>query len=81
MAGWNLLLRRGTRKKIDPKHKFAPQVMGMIQEGGVIARAVPLDGIALCPPLIISEDEINMMFDRIESVMPAVDKLAASLGE
>ena len=81
IGGMEFVAEAGTRKKIDPKHKFAPQVMGMIQEGGVIARAVPLDGIALCPPLIISEDEINMMFDRIESVMPAVDKLAASLGE
>jgi 4-aminobutyrate--pyruvate transaminase len=68
-----------TRIKLDPKLKTAARVMKMIQDAGVIVRALPIDGIAFCPPLIITADEINIMFDRIESVMPEVDKLVASL--
>ncbi|NBR38932.1 MAG: aminotransferase class III-fold pyridoxal phosphate-dependent enzyme, partial [Alphaproteobacteria bacterium] len=68
-----------SRIKLDPKHKLAARVMKMVQDAGVIIRALPLDGIAFCPPLIISEDEINMMFDRVESVLPEVDKLVKTL--
>ena len=69
----------GTRIKLDPTHKTAAKVMKMVQDAGVIVRALPIDGIGFCPPLIITEDEINIMFDRIESVMPEVDKMVASL--
>ncbi len=68
-----------TSIKLDPKLKTAARVMKMIQDAGVIVRALPIDGIAFCPPLIITADEINIMFDRIESVMPEVDKLVAPL--
>ena len=69
-----------TRIKPDSKHKVAAKVMGMLQTAGVIARAMPTDGIAFCPPLIITEAEVNQLFDRVESVMPEVDKMVASLG-
>ncbi len=68
-----------TRIKADPKHKVAPRAMKMIQDAGVIVRALPIDGIAFCPPLIITADEINIMFDRIETAMPEIDKMVASL--
>ena len=32
--------------------------------------------IAFCPPLIISKEEINQMFDKIESVFPEMDQIA-----
>ena len=32
---------------------------------------VPTDRIALCPPLIISEDEINDLFDRLTRALDA----------
>jgi 4-aminobutyrate--pyruvate transaminase len=39
--------------------------MRLAEREGLIIRAVPTDRIALCPPLIISEDEINDLFDRL----------------
>ena len=45
----------------------------------MIWRVLPGDIIGFCPPLIISESEIDDMFDRIESGLVEVDKLAASL--
>ena len=39
------------------------------QEEGVILRAMGGDRIAFCPPLVISEAEIDEMFDRYERAL------------
>ena len=68
-----------TKEKMDPTQKFSIKAQKIIQNHGVILRSLPNDTIGFCPPLIISEKQINEMFDRIESAMPEVDSLAASL--
>ena len=74
-------IKPGTkREKIDPQHKFAAKVVKKIHEKGVILRALPIDAIAFCPPLIISKDEIDQMFDRIETILPEMDQVADSAG-
>ncbi len=79
IGAMEFVAEHGTRTKMDPSLKFAAKAMGIIQENGVILRALPLDGIGFCPPLIITEDEINMMFDRVVEVMPRIDELAHTL--
>ncbi len=69
----------GSRKKIDPAEKFAQKAMAKLQEKGVILRAMPVDGIAVCPPLIITDDEIHRLYDCIEAAMPEIDAMAAGL--
>jgi 4-aminobutyrate--pyruvate transaminase len=69
----------GTRIKMDPAQKFAAKAMAVIQEHGVILRALPVDGIGFCPPLITTEDEINLLFDRVEKAMPVIDGMAAEI--
>ena len=66
-------------QKFDPSHKIAAQAVSIIQKHGVILRALPGDIIGFCPPLIISEAEINDMFDRIESALVEVVTIAANL--
>ena len=39
----------GSRQKMDPKQKFAAKINKMIQDAGVILRALPVDGIAFLP--------------------------------
>ena len=39
--------------------------MACAADNGLITRALPGDSLALCPPLIIKQDEIDEMFDRI----------------
>ena len=46
----------------------------------MILRSLPGDAIGFCPPLIILENQINEMFDRIESVMPELDTMANEIG-
>jgi 4-aminobutyrate--pyruvate transaminase len=46
----------------------AGAVKAMAEEEGVIVRALPGgNGVALSPPLIITENEINDLFDRLEA--------------
>ena len=59
------------KAKFDPAKKIAAQAVAKIQEHGVILRALPGDIVGFCPPLVISEAELNDMFDRIESAIEA----------
>ena len=47
-------------KKFDIKNKIAAKCAKIIQENGVILRALPGDIIGFCPPLIIKEEQINV---------------------
>ena len=81
IGAMEFVAEEGSRKKMDPSLKFGAKAMGMIQEAGVILRSLPLDGIGFCPPLIITDDEINVLFDRVESVMPKIDEMASVLNK
>jgi 4-aminobutyrate--pyruvate transaminase len=43
-------------------------MMKFAQQRGLMVRAM-VDSVALCPPLIITESEINAMFDRYEGAL------------
>ena len=58
-----------TRRKFDPAIKIAAQAVAAIQEEGVILRALPGDIVGFCPPLVITEAELDDMFDRIDTAM------------
>jgi len=58
-----LVADKKTRKPFDPKLGVGPYLAKRAQEHGVILRAL-VDSIGFCPPLIISEQEIDMMLTR-----------------
>ena len=68
-----------SHQKFDPAHKIAAQAVAIIQKHGVILRALPGDIIGLCPPLIISQVELDGMFARIHDAMQDVTELAEAL--
>ena len=53
------------RTPFDPKVTMGMRCVMTLQEHGVILRAIG-DSIALCPPMTISEDELNELFDKLE---------------
>jgi len=55
---------KATKGSFDPAAKVAPYFAARALEHGVVLRALPSDGVAFCPPLIISEDEIAMVMER-----------------
>ena len=66
-------------KKFDVKEKIAAKCAKIIQENGVILRALPGDVIGFCPPLIINQSQLNEMFDKIEEAIKDFDQTAYSL--
>jgi 4-aminobutyrate--pyruvate transaminase len=61
-----LVANKKTKAGFDAAKAVAATVFGFAQEEGVIVRPLMGDRIAFCPPLIISESEIDEMFDRFE---------------
>ena len=63
----------GSNKKPDPSRKVAAKIQQKIQDEGVILRSLPGDSLAFCPPLIIEENQIHEMFDKIDSALLSTD--------
>ncbi len=63
-----LVADKATKKPFDPKMMVAAKAVGFAQKHGVILRNI-LDNVAICPPLIIKEDELNAVFDRLEKAL------------
>jgi 4-aminobutyrate--pyruvate transaminase len=55
-----------SRANFPPAMLAAATICRFIEDEGVIARPMLGDRIALCPPLIITEMEIDEMFDRFQ---------------
>jgi 4-aminobutyrate--pyruvate transaminase len=66
LAGIEIVADKLSRANFPPTMLAAPTLCRIIEEEGVITRPMLGDRIALCPPLIISEPEIDEMFDRFE---------------
>jgi 4-aminobutyrate---pyruvate transaminase len=54
-----------SKRSFDPKRAIALRAVGFAQEEGVISRAIAGDTVSVCPPLVISESEIDEMFARL----------------
>jgi len=67
---------KSSKEQYPPADKVGVQVMNAARTHGLITRALPGDGVAICPPLIITEVEINEMFDRYKL---AVDEVYANI--
>ncbi|MGI9406958.1 MAG: aminotransferase class III-fold pyridoxal phosphate-dependent enzyme, partial [Hyphomicrobiaceae bacterium] len=57
-----LVRDKETREAFDPKQLVAAKAVQFCQEEGVILRAIMGDAVGICPPLIISNDEIDELF-------------------
>ncbi len=66
IGGLELVADRKTRARFAPDAKVAATCGRFCMEEGLVVRPLAGDRMAICPPLIISEDEINMLFDRFE---------------
>jgi 4-aminobutyrate---pyruvate transaminase len=64
VGGMELVADKATKRAFAPKQGVAQKVVAFGQQEGVIVRAIG-DTIAVCPPLIITAEEVNELFDRI----------------
>lgn len=71
-----LVRDKATKTSFAPTQGAGALVAATCQENGLIVRAMAGDVIALCPPLIATEAEIEEIWDRVEA---ALDQAAARL--
>ena len=60
-----LVADKAAKRSFEPKQGLGARVVRLAEEEGLIARFMAGDVISLCPPLVISPDEIDQMFDRL----------------
>jgi len=65
VGGLELVADKESRRSFDPAHAVGASATRATERHGVIVRAIG-DTIAICPPLIISEEEIGALFDAVE---------------
>ena len=78
IAAVELVQDKATKKPFDPAVGLGAFVGATAQENGLIVRPL-VDSIALCPPLIITETEIDEMFDRLNESLDAAAKMVETL--
>jgi 4-aminobutyrate--pyruvate transaminase len=64
VAALELVADKKTRRNFGPKLGVCPRIVNFAQDEGLVVRAI-VDTISICPPLIMTTDEIDEMFDRL----------------
>lgn len=74
-----LVRDKASRQNFDPALRIGPWVLDRAAGHGLIVRALVNDTIALCPPLIITERQIDEMFDCLERALEDAARYVDSL--
>jgi len=65
VGGLELVADKATKLSFDPKKGVAAQCVRFAEELGLIVRFLSGDTLSICPPLIITPQEIDELFDRL----------------
>ena len=80
LGGIELVRDKATREQYDPALKIAARVVENCAARGLLLRPLPGDVVGICPPLIITEREIDELFDRLagalDDTVGALDRAA-----
>jgi 4-aminobutyrate--pyruvate transaminase len=68
-----LVADKKTKRAFDPKRAVGAMAADILQEQGLLVRAMG-DSVAFCPPLVITEAEIDEMFDIVERGMKLIEE-------
>jgi 4-aminobutyrate---pyruvate transaminase len=69
IAGIEIVADKATKTSFEPSKAAAATIARFAEEEGLITRPLLGDRIALCPPLVIDEAEIDELFDRLERAL------------
>jgi 4-aminobutyrate--pyruvate transaminase len=69
LGGVEIVADKKTKANFDPSKAAAATIARFAEEEGLITRPLLGDRIALCPPLVIDEAEIDELFDRFERAL------------
>ena len=65
IGGIELVAEKRTKRSFDPKLGVAARCVAAAQAEGLIVRYLAGDTVSLCPPLIISPQELGLLFERL----------------
>ena len=74
VGGIELVADKKTKRSFSPAHAVTPRTVSLLEKRGAILRELG-DTIAICPPMIIREDELNALFDRLEGALDDAEAL------
>jgi L-2,4-diaminobutyrate transaminase len=77
VAAVEVVRDRDTRALYDPELKMTPKIFRRLLDKGVIGRAVGAAGIAVCPPYVIEQDDIEHVIGLIAETIDEVTRAAA----
>ena len=72
LAGVQLVADRNSRRFFDQALRVGPRVADAAEKHGLFVRAIG-DVIAICPPLPISQDELNVLTERLALAIADVE--------
>jgi 4-aminobutyrate--pyruvate transaminase len=75
IAGLELVEDKSSKRSFDPQLKVGFKAFDLAQRNGLVVRAIG-DTIALCPPLIITEAQVQEVIARLKTTL---DQTAAAL--
>ncbi|RVU19379.1 aminotransferase [Methylobacterium oryzihabitans] len=78
IGGLEIVADKASKRQYEPKAGVAARCVAFAQEEGLIVRFLAGDRVAVCPPLVIREDEIDTLFDRLGT---ALDRTQAWIRE
>lgn len=64
-----LVRDKATRAQFDPALKTNMQLVAACQRHGLLLRGLPGDAVGICPPLVVTADEVDRLFDRLDAAL------------
>ena len=71
IAGLEIVQDKATKASYPPEANAGARLSEKGAEAGFLTRPLPSDTLGVCPPLIITEPEIDVLFDRIARALDA----------
>jgi len=65
IGGVELVADRRTKRAFEPTCGVGARCVRFAEENGLIVRSVAGDVVSICPPLVITTQEIDELFDRL----------------
>ena len=69
IGGIEIVANKSTKQSFPPETKAAAAVETNALKHGLIVRPLPSDSVGICPPLVITEAEIDDLFDRLSRAL------------
>jgi 4-aminobutyrate---pyruvate transaminase len=65
VAGVELVADKASKRQFEVKKGIGARASRYAEEEGLIVRPLPVDTLTICPPLVITEEEIDYLFDKL----------------